>query len=425
MVTLAGCGATDWFDEEEERLEGTRIPVLVDQRSISPDGTGDIRVPPPFAIPDWPQNGGYPNHVVHHVELASGLSVAWRADVGSGNASDQRITTPPIVEGGVVYAMDSEGQVSAFDAATGAVKWRVNLTPDEDDDGHFGGGLAFDRGGLFVTGGFGQAIGLIADTGEEMWRASLDAPVRGAPTVVAGRVLVVTTDNRLVALDAREGTVIWEHQAVGESAGLVGGASPAEDRGMVVAAFTTGELGAFDLGSGRMIWSNYLAGVSRTDPVATIADIRGNPVIDRGLVIGISNSGMMSAIEQASGRRVWTRDIAGIENPWVAGDAIYLLTTDAELVAIARATGRVAWVAGLPRYEDPEDREDPIVWSGPVLAGSQLYLVGSHGKAITVSPLTGETTGGFDLSDGARVPPIAAGGTLYIQTDDGALTAYR
>ena len=38
--------------------------------------------------------------------------------------------------------------------AEGKRKWETDLTPDDEDEGHIGGGIAYDDGRLFVTTGF-------------------------------------------------------------------------------------------------------------------------------------------------------------------------------------------------------------------------------------------------------------------------------
>jgi outer membrane protein assembly factor BamB len=133
----------------------------------------------------------------------------------------------------------------------------------------------------------------------------------------------------------------------------------------------------------------------------------------------------MAAIDPRSGGRAWEQDLGGIEMPWVAGDTIYVVTNEADLVALSLDTGGIRWVTSLPRWEDPEDREGPIVWHGPVLAGGRLIVAGSDGEGLLVDPAAGGVTARFDLGGDAAVAPIVADGTLFVLTDNGRLTAYR
>jgi outer membrane protein assembly factor BamB len=131
------------------------------------------------------------------------------------------------------------------------------------------------------------------------------------------------------------------------------------------------------------------------------------------------------AIDIRTGERVWTRNIAGVQTPWVAGGFIFTVTLEAEVVALSRRDGRIRWIQKLQRFEDEEDRDGPIEWSGPVLAGDRLILVSSQGEAVSLSPYTGEKLGMIDLPDGVYIPPIVANETLYVLTDDARLVALK
>ena len=111
--------------------------------------------------------------------------------------------------------------------------------------------------------------------------------------------------------------------------------------------------------------------------------------------------------------------------PWLAGDFIYVLTNDSQIVCLRRDDGRIRWVTALPRFVDPEDFEDPIQWFGPVLAQDRLIVAGSHGEVLSVSPYSGEVLGLIELPDGAVVSPIVANNSIYFLTKEADLVALR
>jgi len=122
---------------------------------------------------------------------------------------------------------------------------------------------------------------------------------------------------------------------------------------------------------------------------------------------------------------LWQKEIGGLESPWVAGDYIFVITNDAEITALSRKDGRIHWVKTLPRYENPEKLEDPIIWTGPILASDRLIIAGSHGLAMAISPYTGRILGTVDMPDGVSLPPVVAGGSIYFLANDAELVAYR
>lgn len=424
---LTGCGG--WLGAKEEaRLPGKRISVLALERALEPDpllADLAVRLPRPYRNAEWPQAGGVPNHAMHHLSAKGDLRRLWSADIGDGSSRVAQLIASPVVASGLVYTMDVEATVSAFDADTGKLVWRSRLAPKGMDDGVLGGGLAWGGGQLFATTGFAEIIALDGQTGTEIWRRGLNGPIRAAPTLFRGRVFVMTIANETYALDATDGKVLWNHIGITETAGLLGGASPTADGSTILASSSSGELVALRFENGRMVWSDSMTALHRVDPISTIAHIRGRPVIDRGRVIVTANSGRTFAIDLRTGTRLWERRLGSGSSPWVAGDFIYIVTNTGELVNLSRKTGGIKWVTQLPRFKDPEDREGPIFWSGPVLAGDRLLIGGSNGEVWSVSPYTGKLLGRIKLRGAVYLQPVVANDTVYILTDEAKLFAFR
>lgn len=434
LFILGGCDTVtqsvdDVFGKKRKPpLPGKRISILLNQRSIAPDPRAakeQILLPAPSINRDWPQPGGYPNHAMHHIAVGDALKQAWRVDIGEGANDALRLVSSPIVANGWLFTIDSEHHVTALNAETGKRIWRINLTLKTEDDGHIGGGITFDNGRVFVTTGFGLVYGLNAKDGTVLWTTAVEGPMRTAPTAYGGQVFAITLENKTIAFDAETGKKQWTHSGTTEIASVLGGGSPAVDSGVVVVGYSSGEVFALKSESGRVLWSDSLSDVRRGSGASGLSHIRGRPIIDRGNVIAMSNAGVMASFDLRSGRRIWDKRISGRENPWVAGDYIFVLTNDSEIAALSRTSGRIYWVTGLPRFEGRETTSRPIIWTGPLLASDRLLVAGSNGEALAVSPYTGKVLGKEGLPDGVSVAPVVANGTVYFLSDNADLSAYR
>jgi outer membrane protein assembly factor BamB len=430
LIALAACSSDDsWFGAAEDPpLPGERVSVMLLERELSADPSlADlpIELPPPRRNDAWPQSGGDPTHVMHHLAAGDQLNIAWRAGIGTGSPGEGQLLARPVVAERRVFTMDADGTIRAFDADSGALLWQFEQD-DDYADGLIGGGLAFANGRLFATLSSGDVVALGAASGTEMWRQSLGVPLRAAPTVAEDRVLVLTADNQLYALDGTTGRPAWRHAGFFEGAGLLGGPSPAVDRGLVVVPYSSAEVYAIRLDNGRPLWSDTVERPRRTQALDEITDIDGMPVIDGEVVYVAGYGGQMAAIDARRGIRRWDVDVASTDTPWLAGDFLYVLTTRGEVVCLLRSNGRIRWVSPLPRVLNPDDPgSTPIVWSGPLLVGDRLLVAGSHGQAITMSPYTGEILGRQELPGPVVVPPVAAAGTVYMVTENAQLLAYR
>ena len=425
---LGACGIEDWFTPAApNKLPGKRIAILSHTKTLDVEAAtqGDITVPPPERLTEWPQAGGYPSHSMQNKALSDHAERVWSVQLGEGGDKRRAFVSQPIVATDKVYAVDSLSVLTAYSLADGERLWRIDLGPEDAGAGSFGGGAAYDEGKLYVTTAYAQVVALNAETGAELWRRPLPAPVRGAPTVKNGRLVMVTVDNETLALSAEDGHQLWRHSGISEVASFVGAPSPAIEGNTVLAPYTSGELFALRIENGTVEWSDVLAAVKRTDQVAELSDIGGLPVVDRGRVFAAGNSDVFAAIDLRTGRRLWDKEVGGTHTPWVAGDYVYLVTNTSDLACFEARTGHVRWVHHLQAWEDEEDKDNRINWTGPIMAGGKLVVMSSFGDMVTLSPLTGDVVKTAELPDGVSIPPVISGDTMIVLTEAGNLIAYR
>lgn len=428
-------GACGWFGGDDEPKKAyddggrERISILTSTQTLDADssiGSLSIVLPEPYRNGNWALPGGNAAHSIQHLDISDQLTLAWRRNIGRGNGKYRRVISGPVAADGRIFTVDVEGDVFAVSLANGDLLWSAELrNPDERSDVGFGGGVAYSDGVVYATSGFGYLAAFNASTGRELWRYNAGVPFRGAPTADAGRIFAVTHDNQMLALNAADGTLVWDQVGIAENAGMLGAATPAYDNGTVIVALSSGELIAMLGGNGRILWQDTLSSSRRLTPLATLADIDGEPVIDRGKVYALSHAGSMVAIDMRSGERSWEADIAGVNMPWIAGNFAFLTTIDGQVVSVTLGDGKVRWVSQLQRFLDQKKRRDLIKWNGPILAGNRLLVTSTHGYALSLSPYTGEVLSGIELPAGSSTAPIVVDGTLVVLTDEGELLAYR
>ncbi|MEO7634744.1 MAG: PQQ-binding-like beta-propeller repeat protein [Sphingomicrobium sp.] len=408
---------------------GNRIAVLSAEGDVVVDpATAALAMvlPPAVANADWAQSGGNPAKSMGRLALGNALGVAWSVQAGRGSSLTARLAAEPIVANGRVYTIDTLGAVRSFDAQTGALYW-ASQTPNDkgNENSLYGGGIAYDDGRIYTTNGLGYVSALGEHTGGIVWQKRPGGPLRGAPTVVDGTLYVMSQDNQIYSLKQSDGTTNWSQAAALEIAGVFGTASPAVGQGTVVAGFSSGELNAYRYENGRQVWQDALQRTSIRTSVSSLSDIDADPVIDGGQVFAVGQGGRMVALELTTGQRQWEINIAGISTPWIAGDWLFVVTDDGKLICLSRGNGKIRWINQLPAFEKMKSKKGQIDYSGPVLAGNRLIVVGSNGVVVNVDPQTGSFQSQTRVGPGVSLAPVVAGGTLYIYADDGKLHAFR
>jgi outer membrane protein assembly factor BamB len=408
---------------------GQRIDVLSTENDIQVDPATaalPMTLPAPAVNADWAQSGGNALKSMGQVALGRTLASAFTVQAGRGSTMTERLAAAPIVAGGRVYVIDTMGTVRAFDAQTGGRVWESQTPIDKGNEKSlYGGGIAFDNGTVYATNGLGYVVALDARNGGITWKVRPGGPLRGSPTLALGAVYVVSQDNQLYSLKQTDGSTNWSVAASLEVAGVFGSASPAVGQGTVVAGFSSGELNAYRYENDRQVWGDTLQRTSISTSVSSISDIDADPVIDRGQVFAIGQGGRMVALDITSGQRLWELNIAGISTPWVAGDWVWVVTSDARLLCIARSSGHVRWIQKLPRFVKAKAKKGEIDYSGPILAGGRLILTASSGAVISIDPASGAFETQSKAGTGISLPPVVANSTLYVLDDDGRLSAFR
>jgi outer membrane protein assembly factor BamB len=408
---------------------GDRVPILSRIESgakIDPTlGAVSVILPPAEVNPTWAQGGGTPNKAYGHLALADNPTRAWTVQI-AGSTPRRRLAAAPVIGDGKMFVMDTDGMVHAFDAQSGAKLWTKSFSVEGSNaNSVFGGGVSFDADRVYVTTGLGEVAALNAADGSQVWTKKPAGPLRGSPTIAFNSVFVMTQDNQIAALNAADGTSVWNESASLTQSGVFGVATPAAGQGTVIAGFSSGELVAYRYENGRQLWSDALARTSISTEVGSLTDVDADPIIDRGRVYALGQGGRMAAYELVTGQRIWELNLAGISTPAVAGDWVFTLDDHAEILAIARSTGKVRWLTELMRYRNVKKRKNPVFWVGPILAGNKLWVANSRGELATVDPMSGTMTPFTELDGPVSLAPVVANQTLYILDDSGRISAYR
>ena len=441
-ATVSRLNPFDKKDEGPAELagEGQRISIIPPDQVLEPAASlkgVDFALPPAEKVTAWALPGGVVEQAMGNVDAAPDLTIAWRKSFGQGAKRGRYLTAPPVAADGKVFLMDAEGRVAALDARSGAQLWRTATNPGDNkrDRLAFGGGVAYADGKLYVASGYRQVMQMDAGTGAIGWRAKTSESIHGAPTVSGGRMFVVALDNTLLTFDIATGAPSWTYQALSESSRILSASSPAISGDTVVSAFGSGELVALRTANGNDLWNEALSRASRTSALSEIRDIPGRPAIYQGDVFAVSHSGVFAATDLRTGQARWTLPVVGVTAPWPAGDVVYVVSKNGEVICASRENGQIFWMRPLNEGFKSKrkggvfglggQRQNRPIWSGPLLANDRLLIVGQTGEMVVLNAKTGEITKRIDLKGSSITSPIALGDMVYVVTQEADLIAIR
>lgn len=442
-LTLSGCSL--FKKDEKVPLAGQRISVLQMQADVESINATELEKnytpPTPLILVDWPQAGVMPAHNPQNLAFPGlknlplqssanqhvSLKRIWDTDIGQGVSKALPLLPQPVIVGGRVFALDTDNKVSAYDAANGRKIWDRDIRPKNEKEDVIAGGLAASPTALFVTTGYREMVALNPADGKTLWRVRLTSPARAAPTIDGNNLYVMTVDNRVVSLDATDGHLKWEYEGTEETTSLVGAASPAASGEIVLAALSNGDLTALRVENGSVAWSDSLLSLAGRGGMgaSTLPDAAGLPVIDQNLVLGASYGGHSAALDYRSGQNLWQKEVGSGKSLWVAGTRVFMIGASAELIAIGRESGAILWSLPLDQLSQSPNARNSMLWYGPMMVEGKLLLVSPEGVIHFVSPENGAELGRLESGEPAAAAPMIAGGTLFLLSQDGTLSAWK
>jgi len=388
---------------------------------------------------DWPQwRGPRRDGVSQEKGLLrqwpnEGPKLLWQVrDLGDG------YSTPSVV-GKRLYLMSNQGLENEFVQARstedGRVLWttRVGNVGNPDQDPPYPKARStpsVDGGLLYALGSDGDLVCLDAGDGKMRWQKSLRKDFAGQPhtwayaesPLVDGDLVVVTpggADATLVALDKRTGTVRWKSAVPGGDAAGYASAIVVEGGGrkQYVQFLNKGIVGV-DAKTGRFLWR--YAEVVKGPAQAFTPIARGDYVYGGALSIG---GGLVRLKADAGGvaaeQVYFERGLpSGFGGAVLVGEHLYGTDSGAKsLVAVEFTTGKIKW------------KLDDFGRSAAAYADGHLYLHRDEGDLVLVeaTPEGPREKGRFtppnqpgrkqagQLKESAYGHPVIADGKLYVR----------
>jgi outer membrane protein assembly factor BamB len=325
-------------------------------------------------------NEGLANEYVRALNASDGKQV-WSTRIGKVGNADQEPSYPgarstPTIEGDVLYALGSDGDLVALDPRTGQVRWKKNL---RTDFGGVPGTWAYsesplvDGDALVVTpGGRTSLVALNKKTGEAVWRSVVPggeaAGYASVAIVQTGTVKQYVTflEKGVVGVDARTGAFLWRDNrtAEGSAANIP---TPVVSGGQVYNATSQG--------GGALVKLAVAAGKVTAQPAyheRRLPGSNGGSVVIDGHLYGTNATGLL-CVEFMSGAVKWQERGIGTAALAYADGRLYLRGENGDVSLVEPSP---AGYREKGRFTPPgaPDRGQAKAWPHPVVANGRLYV---------------------------------------------------
>lgn len=273
-------------------------------------------------------------------------------------------------------------------------------------------------GDVFLASEDGVVHALRGRTGEVRWKETAGGPVRRAPVLTEDVVYVVTEDDKVAALSREDGEVLWSYdREVDVEYAIAGHAGLLLWDGKLVTGFTDGAVVALDATDGSLLWERPTSLDYEADESESVRffDVDTTPVRSGDTLYVASFSTGLYALDANNGSVRWRLPRKGITGLADGGSLLVVASADEGVYAL-----------DLERREDvwrrPVDRGAP---GPPVVTPLGLVLVGeSRGALIALDLRSGAERGRIDAGTGFSAPIAFAGRLGFALSNGGTLMAF-
>lgn len=287
--------------------------------------------------------------------------------------------------GSLIIQSNGLDGVVAFNRETGAQVWRLSIPNGAE------GNAALIRDRLFLGASDGNFYAIETSTGQILWAFQTNSEILSEPLLEEGIVYFLSGNNVVYALDASTGKQVWLYSRQDTSSfSIRGGSKPAYHNGNLYLGFSDGSLVALQAKNGAIVWEVQLNRNKK------FRDVDASPVVDGDRLYIPSYDDKLYCIALSHGEVLWRVDGGGYSAVTLVDDKIVYPTTTGEVRVLKRSNGDRFWTYKL---------KQGIATQVKSLKG--LLVFGeSQGRLMFLESTSGRVLNGFDPGRGILASPL-------------------
>lgn len=342
-------------------------------------------------------------------EAEKKADVVWRTSVGSLGEKFNQLTMGVSQEN--IYTSSAEGVIYAIQRSSGDVLWNVDLeTPVV-------GGVGVGPAQIAVSSEDGELIVLSTADGSELWRKQLSAEALSPAQMNESLMVSQLQNGKLVAFDLTTGEQKWTYDTQIPALTLRGTSAPIVALDATLAAFANGKLVAVDNRNGGLLWERLIAAADGKSELERIIDIDGQPTLDNGVIFVVSYQGKLVAVSVQDSQVLWSVDASSYRQLATGFGNVYVSEANSYIQAYDQRTSASVW-----RQPALENRQA----SAPAVIGNSVVVGDFEGYLHFMSQVDGRFIARTHLdSSGIRGDMKVVDDTLYVLSNSGRLAAIK
>ena len=254
------------------------------------------------------------------------------------------------------------------------------------------------------------------ETGKPGWTASVKGELVAPPAITEGLVVVRTSDNRVIALDAMDGKQRWNYQRSNPPLAVRSVAPPLPFGPFVLVGMPGGKIFALSLQNGAPAWEGTVSVPRGATELDRVSDVVTVPAVQGPQMCAVAFQGRAACFDMQGGSQMWSREVTSVAGITMDDRRVFIPDEQGVVHAFDRGTGASVWRQDKLKYRN---------LSAPVALPMGLVVGDAEGFLHVLDRDTGEFISRMNVGGGGvmSILPALGPNTVLLQTRGGSLMA--
>lgn len=288
-------------------------------------------------------------------------------------------------EDGVLYVVDTEGNLTGIDSDNGTILWNVDTKTE------ISSGLSIVNNSICLGSAKAELLCYNLDSVTKNKYTPLltslsnlssfseynsDVNIQlltelASPVQAINNLFLLKLDNDdLYLIDPDDNKLIWKSESQNISLRTKGASSPLIIDNSIIVARDNGSVSSYNMVDGTLEWFTIISSRSGRNDLESQRDAEMDPVVsDRTLYYG-HYQGELNALDISTGDIIWASPFSFVNNIAISENSIYGSTSDNFIVSIDKASGFINW----------KDNIDASILTEPFIIGNLLFVFTIEGR---------------------------------------------
>jgi len=339
--------------------------------------------------------------------------------IGKNKFSLSKIMSSPLAYKNNILLTDEKGTIFSINQ-DGSINWKKNIYKKIYKRIYKNITFAVNENTIYVADNIGFIYAISFNTGKLIWLKNHGIPLKSKIKVFKKKIYLINQDNRLLCLNSKDGSVLWDVRTISsfiKSQNLLSLAL--SKKGDLVASNSSGDLLKANLNNGNVSWSiNTLGSMLAHDTDF----FKSSDIVIKDESIFFSTRTSIFSINLKNGFTNWEKNINSISAPIVDNENVFIVSENGFFVILDQQKGRIISSTNILKILKKKKQLTKV--TGFIMGSGKIYAVTLNGYLIVSSATTGKVEKFVKIGDPIRSAPIINNGKLFIYTKNSRIIGF-